>query len=677
MKRVTILLFSVLAGIALLAATVTAVNAQPPHPGAPGYWELIDWQIDSTSTSNGTTYNCDIAPGYLDCIGQLAGSSFWYINQILETNRKTYTDSYALVMEITRIDYSPFYFITGSTVDDENVLKDDYVFQYTQNHELVCFSWDSAPSAWITWADANCDVHETSTFRGSLSSLSHYFHWAHQKTGPAAFEILFTNASFVYAGPPQTPGGGGGTPGGIITGPVKYASWLCAFNITETQVISQGGMTVTQVITTSYTTPANLLSNWSFEEKDGSNPLNWGTAVNGAIQDLGALWWIFGQANYGYYSLNAIADYSAIQSMPLYSPGLYLAGFDAKCVGGLCNNITIKWNGASVLSSSSLSQTYQSFTGTHTTGGGGAWLELAFNEDPDVYLDNAFVIPWDSISDTLNCDPDFFPPPGDPAGGAAPPNCVVDPETGGCITVPVGGAGATCYYCAAPNNTSAAAVSIWLAWLGCVLRNMFSCSLRVWLMRVQNQVLGVYQSTLAIMLFIGPFAQSAANYAAAMGNWLVLVLANYWAALAGALANMQQVVVITNNGTSFLEEIIDLLLALAMLMVNALSALVNVVNLLVTVLIQSWQAFDAPPHQLAALIDPNYYNNDPLQFATNIAAAGINSSKIILYLAWGVQTVDFIGASIYLNYAQYPILAVFGLVLLFWAQKQFRGVMPT
>lgn len=662
---------SIASGITLFFAVLPA-QAQP---AGPGWWELIDWSIDTTNTSAGTTWDCSITQGNAHCWGTLASSgSSYFISQYLETNRRTHTNTKALVLYVTRINYSNYYFIMGSPTNDEILLDLDYAYPYEQNQEMLCYSWSGADAAWLAWADANCDYHYQSHFRGSMTSDSHLFHWRHQKGASGAFEVEFT-AYFVYEGPPPS-SGGGSSGGGLITGPVKYASWSCAFTITNTQIISAGGVTSTQTTTQSYTTPANLLNNWSFEDSDGSVPTGWGTAVNGAIQPLTALWWVNGHANYGSRSISGVDDYSAIQEMPLYSSGQYLAGFSAKCTGANCGGATARWNGAGIATSSNLSITYQAYTGTHTTGGGGAWFEIDFTYDPDVYVDDVFVVPWDSISNTVNCDPAFFPPPGDPAGGAAPPNCVLDPDTGACITVPIGGAGVTCYYCNPPNRATGTNVSYWIAWLGCVLRNMFSCSLRVWLLRLQNQVLGVYQAVLAIMLFIGPFVQGAASYTRSMGSWFVLVINQYWLALASFLENIQTIVVITDTGSSLLEEIIDLLLALAFLLIDALSALVNIVDLLVSVMVQSWRAFDAPPHQLAALIDPNYYSSNPLQFQQNIALAGGNTSKTVLYLSWGVQTIDFVAASLYLNYAQYPLLALFGIVLVFWVQKQFRGVMP-
>lgn len=98
--------------------------------------------------------------------------------------------------------------------------------------------------------------------------------------------------------------------------------------------------------------------------------------------------------------------------------------------------------------------------------------------------------------------------PGPPVGTPTPPP-TPDPGDDG-FPSPPGGDFGTCYDCNLPANYLS--FGQWIRWLQCEIRNLFYCSLYIWLLRVGNWVAGVFRAMFAWIEWVGGVAQNGVNW---------------------------------------------------------------------------------------------------------------------------------------------------------------------
>lgn len=109
------------------------------------------------------------------------------------------------------------------------------------------------------------------------------------------------------------------------------------------------------------------------------------------------------------------------------------------------------------------------------------------------YVDDLYVIPVSgtisgpSPSVTVDCSAveEFY----GEVGGTPPPVEYSPVQNVGGLPLPINGAGSVCYDCYFPSGRG---VEMAIAWLGCIIRNLFSCSLRNWLQEIVNAIIGVF-----------------------------------------------------------------------------------------------------------------------------------------------------------------------------------------
>lgn len=273
---------------------------------------------------------------------------------------------------------------------------------------------------------------------------------------------------------------------------------LCMFTTTIPMTDENG---ITGTTTVSYTRQANLVANYSFEAPSSTavGAAEWDTVVGGVGTYVPGYWQVDPPgAHLGSVYVTNPDDYELWQTTAIYTSGNYLVGFYADGPGA-----SIKWGGSLVASSSS-SIGYAPFTGTRTANTGGTQIIMDMSAGGGLGVDDVFVFPSDENGVPLACDPAYY----------APYDENIDGGTGdvGGIPAPIEGAGTICYRCFPPSDASSLAVSYWIAWLGCVLRNMFSCSLRVWLLVLGNWTNGVIQILLAFATWVPLTTQQGANW---------------------------------------------------------------------------------------------------------------------------------------------------------------------
>lgn len=441
-----------------------------------------------------------------------------------------------------------------------------------------------------------------------------------------------------------------------------YHSGFCNFTTTITSTNGSGSIiTATEV----YSQPANLLTNPSFEEGSGS-PAGW--------QDNGSIgYWVFG----GRTGSQAIRNYPTQLRQTVKLRGLsgYEVGVYARCESAICGGDTVPviFNGQTLATASDLITDWVPYSGTVVSGLPNSLftIDLDQAQNGDVHVDDAWLWPVDA-SGNVNCDPDLYPPPdgGPDDTYSGPPDCVVDPVTNTCITIPTGGAGEVCYFCQRPSSVSPDSVSLWLAWLGCVLRNMFSCDLRLWFAELNNTARALQETMVTLSNFLANAGQDGANAAAVRAQGAANQLASYWAEWANYAAQTPHQITILNvvevaqsgaDWAAIVWEIIQLLFGLfGSLLRLAYEAVSGFLALLLDIIRQLQLAVTAPAFSL-----------DDFTGSDNGSGAGSPARGISILLV-AMATMDSVITDYNLWPFIYTVLGIIGVVVILWTIKQWR-----
>lgn len=245
---------------------------------------------------------------------------------------------------------------------------------------------------------------------------------------------------------------------------------------------------------------------------------------------------------------------------------------------------------------------------------------------------------------------------------------------------PIGdGGGGLCYACPAPAYD--AAVGYWIAYLACVINNLFWCALRAWLSNIESATLGTTTAIRTLALWIPYNAQLAANHGKQMALWWLEVLQDLFAGIS-----------ITVGGDTGLGALLDLLLALinglfgllSMLLswlLAALGAMASAAGMGVQLILGYWDAFLNPvPYDLATLIlgtsGPSEMTPEAFTAALQ-APGGANDAKIILLIFWGAMTADYVAGQVYLNFAQFFLIGLLAFYFIPWYLERVKELLPT
>jgi hypothetical protein len=176
--------------------------------------------------------------------------------------------------------------------------------------------------------------------------------------------------------------------------------------------------------------------------------------------------------------------------------------------------------------------------------------------------------------------------------------------------------------------------------------------------------------------WIASSSQAAVDWGLAMaGFWVDLTLA-LWTELVKGLAGFSVVVNVYDSTFGLFEAIINLLIALAQLLLGILDALVSFAELGGDFLQALWTAWDTPAYGLDEMVFGAAIDGGAGGIDGAMASSGINDSKIFVFTVWGISAMDKIGYGLYLNYAQYPILGWFGFAVSKWFLDQMKELMP-
>lgn len=252
------------------------------------------------------------------------------------------------------------------------------------------------------------------------------------------------------------------------------------------------------------------------------------------------------------------------------------------------------------------------------------------------------------------------------------------------LPVPVNGAGTVCYDCYFPQNRGVEAA---IAWLGCVLRNLFSCSLRHWLNELANISLGIFGSLSAVLNFFALNGQAAVNWTAGLVEQLAATAVAGYNQIALFLSAAPLTIQITiseaSSGLSWGQFLLELLLGIVRLFFDLVLGLVNgllgFLNLIWEIVTAVWMGVSAEPLKLDEFLAiQNGATAADVNTADALTATGYTDSKVILWFMWSLATVDamFIDSGAF--WLVWVAAGAVGVIAFLWIMQQFKdGIMPS
>lgn len=488
--------------------------------------------------------------------------------------------------------------------------------------------------------------------------------------------------------------------------PVEFPT--CSFNYTTTITTTAGTGTATY----SYTVSANLIQNGSFEDADsgGYFPAFW--TFSSDVPPLTNSWWgnspLIAYSGYRYMdSYQQHQRYSLVQDLTLYASGQYRAGFYARPSGHYINafgQVQMKWGGSIVAQSALITNTWQVFSGTRATGGGSAWLEMAYyslvpGSNTDVYGDHAFIYPIDEGGNIL-CSPEYYPvPPGQPVTSTVPidTNCSVQ---FGNLCFPSPG-DTSCWDC---DVTLAIAIlnplnfGGWINWLACQLRNLFFCHLYNWILALANLIYGLFNNLFSFLgwlaglpnlalSWLGGIWQDAITWVGGAWQTIWAWFGNVWSNLAlgirvffhslvQAFLNtpivqflygvLSRIELILEFGAALFDWFVDMLQTVA-------EGMIAFVLLLVDLALAVTQAFINPAYDWTLIPGAN---PDGGFLPGDLGGDGATPQKILWLIILGMATIDASLGDLNIAAVQYPIIGLMAIGLVLWTLKKWEFILP-
>lgn len=471
--------------------------------------------------------------------------------------------------------------------------------------------------------------------------------------------------------------------------------------------------------TVEYSRPANLIENYSFED-GGAGPANW---------SYGGVPWTF-YAD-GYSGLAHSGDDSIVgdsyeltgdpwpfalnQYLTLHSGGTYRVGNHGRAVcdygdESTCEaeTVTASYSGLSsvtftpALSDCILIETsyyncpYQVVSDTLTTGGGGGVFQLSLSNagGGTIYADDVFLYPIDESGDLL-CEPEYYAPYDavedggeDPETPGTPDPPVPPPIPGGGGPGPDQGPVLACYTCVKPDGFGITKLGNWIIYLACVFWNIFSCSVRIWLLNIVNVLQGVWGSIVSFILWLPETIWAAILWLwdlwASWLSWLVSLYTSFVAWLSSLPALFTNWLLSSDfvqyiwAVVSFIGLVWDALVAFVQGIIDFVGDLVDGIAYLLTLFISIIQAvvtaWQAEGYQLDFL--PGYGDPDPEASVQLSGQAGPTIEKIYWIIVTGLSSFDYVSTSFGFQYIQIILIGILSLGLILWTLNKWRDILP-
>lgn len=516
--------------------------------------------------------------------------------------------------------------------------------------QTVCLAFINGTGSDVDY-DGACDHNIDSTSSFTPDSDADAWPWGYRHPSSSwSGSFTISNIEYVIIG----------TPPPIEENPPLPYDEFCTFTVTNTVTITDTyGVTTTQTITTEYTVDSNYVQNPSFEDYTSYVPDQWTPIKNGQQSVVIPFFQLSPSlARTGQASVYDSDNFDLYGDVELLMSGDYALGFHARCAGTGCNDhpTGLLFGSTTVTYTSNLTFTYKEFSGTVSTGGGAQYVIVRFNATDATVVDDVFMYPVDENGNQI-CSEEYYPVEEEPEPLV---DCLLYPDSSYCLPIPVTTGGTTCYYCQRPFSADAIAVSYWLAWLACIIRNLFVCDLRIWLLVVGNWTNGVVQIGLAFLAYLPNTFQGGVDWIASQvvpGISIVSTAStNGWDVLLALVQALQDII------TTMLSMLSSVIAILGILIQALSDMLFMIVSLILNL---SWAVRDA------FAVAP-YTSGITTPDSGDLALAGPNESKVFYFVLLAIGTVD--AAIAYVD--EYIIVALGGASLLaaYWTIQKWQDL---
>lgn len=294
------------------------------------------------------------------------------------------------------------------------------------------------------------------------------------------------------------------------------------------------------------------------------------------------------------------------------------------------------------------------------------------------WIDDVYLIPTDENGLGVSCPAvQEFYNGGNPLPVGIPPSAGYPNEVVGGIPIPIFGAGSVCYECRYPGQDST--VQMHIVWQTCILRNMFSCDLPVYLWAIENGARAAGVGILNLGSWLANNAQLAVTGLWGFFNAVITGYNNF----AYYLSNTPQQIYIliytaestAGSGIDWFNLLWELITGLFWLIATLLGylfdALAGLLSLVWYVISGLFGAISAP----ALTLDEFTGGSTPT--GTGLGTPGYSESKMFVLFLWTLAIFD----EQLPNNDLMPLLSfavgVAGAGLLLWIVKEWRNLIPT
>jgi hypothetical protein len=280
--------------------------------------------------------------------------------------------------------------------------------------------------------------------------------------------------------------------------------------------------------------------------------------------------------------------------------------------------------------------------------------------------------------------------PGVTATPWPPPPIIPNPGGGGINPPGNSWGGRTCYQCSIPKGTN---LGHWIAYLACVIVNLFTCSVYTWFNNIWNAVIGVYGWLVALITWLGLVTQQIYTWVGGIIMDATNFVFGWWQNVANYIGQLPGLLLEWFMNTQLVQSVwrfvsfVALVWSAARLVAagvvdsirNLFNAVVYIMELFIELIQAMRAAWSADPYELDIIPGhgANTPGGGPAPLAPDqLAADGINTTKIYWILLMAMVAFDSILAPLGIVYVQWVAIGLISIGLIAWTLNKWRDILP-
>lgn len=272
--------------------------------------------------------------------------------------------------------------------------------------------------------------------------------------------------------------------------------------------------------------------------------------------------------------------------------------------------------------------------------------------------------------------------PGGGGGGGGGDGTIIG--VGGDIGLPVPDTGLEieCYECPSPQHWYN--VGMWVAKLICIVKNLFTCLLRIWLLEIANWLNGLFDFVgVIINWFVGLFTGAIGWFISLLGvvvNWVANIwsyfvdgIKTFFYSLVVRILESPVVQFIANLGM-IAESIFNLLStgfrAFIRVIYDLYDGLIDLLELIYTFVLAVWEAIATETIAFTSEAGTGEINTGAL------SAEGYNDSKLIYLVLLAMGATDFALGQVGIDKLQILFIGSISFGLIAWTFEKWKEILP-